>query len=513
MNIQPEISQTTEAVAEQAAQPRYSLLSPSGRVVPVIWLVLLVIYVLAGTSEAPFHGDESTQIYMSRDYAYQFIDHDYNKLAYDPNPTTPAEQELRLLNGTINKYLIGLACQANGMSINDVNEQWDWGADWNYNQQNGHAPSTMLLITARWPSAVLLAMGVIVMFALGRALCGKWTPYIASLYYTLNPALLLNGRRAMMEGSFIFFSLLVVLVGVWLLEKPSLRRAILLGLVSGFALASKHTALFTVGAVFVAILLHLIYQSMRSEDDYSVVDYVLLPYLAIAAAITFGTFVALNPAWWGDPAERAQTVLQLRQELLAGQTATFGGYANFGEQLSGFLRQSFIVTPQYYEIASWQGYIGDQINRYEASVWRGVSVGGSVVGALVLCGIMAAGVWELIRLMIPMSLSTHIRRWRNLTDAEMDASETPEQIAGSNGARWVISLWALTVILTTLLLTPLEWQRYYLPVYPVVGLIAGLGVDWIIQNRIWLLRRRGDLDAEIPLSADDSRPDTLPEVP
>jgi hypothetical protein len=463
------------------------------------WLILLVIYVLAGTADAPFHGDESTQIFMSRDYAYQFIAHDYNKLAYSPNPVSATEQQLRLLNGTLNKYLIGLAWQANGMNINDLNEQWDWGADWNYNYQNGHVPSPRLLLAARWPSAILLAAGVVVMFAIGRALGGAWTPYIASLYYALNPALLLNGRRAMMEGSFIFFSLLVVLAGIWLLQKPSLRRGILLGLVSGFTVASKHTAIFTVGAVFVAILLHLIYQSVRSEDDYSVVDYVLLPYLAIAGGIAFGSFLALNPAWWGEPIERAQTVLQLRQNLLTDQTNAFGGYVNFGEQLSGFLRQSLIVTPQYYEVGVWQGYVGDQISHYEASGWRGVSVGGSVIGALVLCGIMAAGVWDLVR---PLSANIHTEG--------ADDKLSVQQMRG--GIRWLIGLWALVTVVTMLLLTPLEWQRYYLPMYPVIGLIAGLSVNRLIQQGNRLRIQRKNPVPEAPLSSDDSRPDTLPEL-
>ena len=93
------------------------------------WLILLVLYVLAGTADAPFHGDESTQIFMSRDYAYQFIEHDYDKLAYNPTPVSATEQELRLLNGTVNKYLIGLAWHLTGMNISNINEQWDWGAD------------------------------------------------------------------------------------------------------------------------------------------------------------------------------------------------------------------------------------------------------------------------------------------------------------------------------------------------------------------------------------------------
>ncbi len=463
------------------------------------WLILLVIYVLAGTADVPFHGDESTQIYMSRDYAYQFIDHDYNTLAYNPNPVSATEQELRLLNGTVNKYLIGLAWHANGMTISNINEQWDWGADWNYNQQNGHAPSAALLLVARWPSAILLAAGVVVMFAIGRALGGTWTPYIASLYYALSPALLINGRRAMMEGSFTFFSLLVVLVGIWLLQKPSMRRGILLGLVSGFALASKHTAIFTVAAVFIAILLYLIYQSVRSEDDYSVVDYVLLPYLAIAGAIAFGCFLALNPAWWGDPAERATNVLQLRQTLLADQTAAFGGYANFGEKVGGFLRQSLIVPPQYYEVGAWQGYIGDQISRYEASARHGVSVGGSVIGALVMCGIMAAGTWDLIK---PSAvIAPH--------EDEADKPGVPQT---QGGIRWLVGIWALVTIVTTLVLTPLEWQRYYLPVYPVMGLVAALGINRLIQSRKQIMERLTRPKDETPLSGDDSRPDTLPEL-
>ncbi|MBN8619501.1 MAG: hypothetical protein J0L63_11385, partial [Anaerolineae bacterium] len=145
------------------------------RLFPYLWLVLLIGYVLAGVEVVPFHGDESTQIYMSRDYAYQFIERDYEKLMYSDTPVSPTEQQLRLLNGTVNKYLIGLAWHSSGYTVNDINEQWDWGADWQYNQQNGHAPSADLLQVARWPSALLLAGSVVVMFALGRALGGRWT--------------------------------------------------------------------------------------------------------------------------------------------------------------------------------------------------------------------------------------------------------------------------------------------------------------------------------------------------
>ena len=87
---------------------------------------------------------------------------------------------------------------------------------------------------------------MIVIFALGQMLGGRPVAYLASLYYALNPALLIEGRRAMMEGSLTFFSLLTVLAGIWLLQKRRWWTAILLGIAAGLALASKHTAVFTV---------------------------------------------------------------------------------------------------------------------------------------------------------------------------------------------------------------------------------------------------------------------------
>lgn len=417
------------------------------RYFPVVWIVVLMAYMLAGTELVPFHGDESTQIYMSRDYAYQFLQHDLTKVNYSTAPESLTEQQLRLLNGTINKYLIGLAWSLSGFKIEDINEQWDWGADWNYNQSYSHAPSEALLQIARWPSAILLAAGVLVMFLLGQAFGGRWAAYVASLYYALNPALLINGRRAMMEGSFVFFSLLTLLAACWFLLRPSWRSAVGLGLAAGLALASKHTAVFTVAAVFITCLVYIVARTLRTFRSIPV--HIVLRLL-LAGVIAWAVFYLLNPAWWGDPIGRASTVLALRENLLEGQSAAFGGYPNFGDQVGGFLRQTMVVQPQYYEIAGWENYIGDQIARYEASPWRGVSVGGSVLGATILFVIMAVGIWAILR-------------YKRIRAA----------------VRALIGIWMLVMALTTLLLTPLEWQRYYLPAYPAVGLLAGLGVSRI----------------------------------
>jgi 4-amino-4-deoxy-L-arabinose transferase-like glycosyltransferase len=422
----------------------------------LVYLLLIAAYVLAGTPLAPFHGDEATQISMSRDYAYQFQQRDLDLVRFRDDAPSPGEQYLRLINGSINKYTVGLAWHLAGLSVNDVNEQWDWLANWDYNQTTGHAPSPALLAAARWPSALFLATSVAVVFALGHVMGGRPVAYFASLCYALNPIVLLNGRRAMMEGSMLLFGLLVVLVGLWFLRRPSWTQALLLGLAAGLALAAKHTNLFIVGAVFAACVLYPLVQRIARPTRESAVHFsparsALL--LVFAAFITAFVFYLLNPVWWGgSPIEHTVFILKLRGDLLGGQMAAFGGYAGRLDQLGGMFRQVFVALPQYYEAPGWGEWIADQIARYKSSPFQGVSIGGSLPGALLLLALFVYGVLAFLR-----------------------------DRAAPLSSRWLLILWGLVMLLSTSLLTPLEWQRYYLPAYPAVGLFAAFGLVRLIQ--------------------------------
>jgi hypothetical protein len=164
------------------------------------------------------------------------------------------------------------------------------------------------------------------------------------------------------------------------------------------------------------------------------------------------TFYVMNPAWWGDPLGRSRHVLDVREELLATQVNAFGGYTDAADKIAGFTRQALIAQPQYDEVAGWQEYIGAEIAVYEASPWRGVSVGGSSLGAALLLVMILLGIWQLIR--------------------------RPDPV------RWLVGCWAIAMLVLTLGLTPLEWQRYYLPVYPVIGLLAALGLNAVWQMAV-----------------------------
>lgn len=444
-------------------------MKPPSRLLDLLFLLVLAGYIVAGMALVPFHGDEPTQIYMSHDYAYQFIQRDLSLVQYSDPPISAQEQDLRLLNGTINKYLIGLAWHLGGFTVDDLNEQWDWSGDWNYNHSTGHAPSEALLTVSRIPATLLFTAGMFVAFALGWQLGGRPVAYLAALFYALNPVLLLNGRRALMEGSLTAFSLLTVLAGVWWLKgfSPPTQAgrgyrqlkmwlaAFGFGIAAGLALASKHPALFTVAAVFGACGLWTLLQLLRRKEAQSVdtspmrTRYIVS--LLVAGIISLVTFYILNPAWWGDPVSRAGQVLDRRQQLLNEQVTYFGGYNGAGDALAGFLRQMLFNQPQYFEAPGWENYIGDQIARYEASGLAGLLINGSVVAAI-LGGLVIAGFWALLR------------------DRSIPVS-----------TRWLIGVWSLALFLTTALLTPLEWQRYYLPAYPALIVLAALGVWWTMR--------------------------------
>ncbi len=452
-----------------------------------------MVYVVAGAAITPFHGDESTQVYMSRDYAYQFIQRDLNLVLYHEPPISAQEQFLRLINGTVNKYLIGLGWHVGGFTLADINEQWDWGASWEYNTTTNHAPSPALLQVARIPSALLLALGVPVMFALGWLTGGRWAAVTASLLYALHPALLINGRRAMMEGSLTFFSLLTVLAGAWWVKRRGWNAALALGIAAGLTVASKHTGVFTVISVFGALGISLFLPLAPRPVDRGVgatqrgrpvqrTGTLPRPYnaqsdglrvrqivqtdaplrvptewvqsvvrLIAAGVLALMVFYALNPAWWGDPVSRAGEVLTLRQDLLQGQNDAFGGYTSATESAAGFLRQVFVTTPQYFEIDAWGDFLADSIRVYEASIWHGFHV-----GAVILVPLIVIGVIYLLR-----------------------KTQRP--------LRLLIGMWALVILLSVWFLTPLEWQRYYLPAYPPILLLASLGVaglvDWVKARR------------------------------
>jgi hypothetical protein len=429
----------------------------------VIWLLLLAAYILAGTALVPFHGDESTHIFMGRDFHYGFVEREIYQLTYRDWDTLDGQaatrQDLRLKDGVLARYLFGAAAYLGGYGIDEINQQWAWGAGWDWNHQNGHVPDDRLLLWARYASATLLAFGVIVLFAIGIAVGGRTTAYIATLLYAANPALLLNGRRAMLESAMTLFSLLVVLAGLYVVQSRKWWAYALLGLFSGLAVASKHTSVVTVAAVFLTCGIVLVYRifygkSPSLTDGIYPVPTKQFVYLVVAGILSLTVYYVLNPAWWSNPIARTSEVSETRLSFMQAQQETFGSYESFADRVHGFYWQTFAMQNMYAEttVDNFVENLANEIAVYEASLLSGFITQSPIVpfifAALSIIGAIAL-----------------------YFDKQMPTEN-----------RFIVGMWIAAMILLTLFLTPLEWQRYYLPAYPAVMLLTGLGICFIINH-------------------------------
>jgi 4-amino-4-deoxy-L-arabinose transferase-like glycosyltransferase len=385
------------------------------------------------------------------------------------------DRNLRLLDGRVQKYLGGFAYHLTGGTADSLNKPWLWGADWQYNLDNGHIPAHDLLMAQRWAMGLLLALSVPTAYGIGAHVGGVAGGLLMATLIAVSPNLALNGRRAMMEAPLLLFSLLSALAALRIAASrqfpaastgranvilnasastesaknfsalgplPSALFFLLFGLAAGMAVASKHSGLFTVAPLFGALGLWMLWR----RDGRGVIKLVLAGILSVAV------FLAFNPAWWPSPVETAREVLTLRSSLLGVQADAFGGYESFGEYAQGFVDYAVLERPQYYEVAEWGAWIGDEIAAYESSPW----VLSPLMNAIRALFVVAFGVMGIIAL---------IRR--------------------RDGVAWVAAVWIAASVAAAFFLTPLPWARYYLITLPALYTLAAAGFGAFIA----LLRR------------------------
>ena len=415
-----------------------------------LWIVVLAVYIIAGAPLVPFHGDESTQIFMGRDYYYVFVEGDLTRVFYDRNLSTRQdEQELRIINGTISKTVHGWLAANMGLRPNQLNGHWDWSLDYAANRDSKRIPDLQLLQRARLASALQLSLAALVFFFFVRMIIGRPAAYLASAVFTLHPAILFNGRRAMMEGSLLLGMVLVLLAAAWLIRERKWWCFVLLGCASGAAIAAKHTNAFVVAVVFLACASVIFVEAAQSPAGALRSHIRALAKLLLSGIIALAVFYLMNPAWWQAPIEVAGEVLALRVDLLEEQTDKYGGYAAFDERVQGFARFVFGTEKQYFEVSEWANIeeLGAQIEAYEASGLAGIDTGGGDLIGIVTLGLTILGALLIIR-------DPKIG-WRQ---------------------RWLLLIWGAGITIITFVFTPLPWQRYYLPVLLAVTMMVAVAI-------------------------------------
>jgi 4-amino-4-deoxy-L-arabinose transferase-like glycosyltransferase len=425
------------------------------RLLDCFYVGLLVLYALAGMMLAPYHGDEATTMYVARDWYTLVVQHDLSQILYRPDLKEQRlidAQEFRLRMGASARYLIGFLTNLTGMNASDLTDPWFWGADYADNVAHGHVARPPVLFVARLSSALLLALSIGVVFTLGRRLGGRGVAWIGTGIYALTPALLLNGRRAMYEGSTALFIALMLLIGLEIVRGLHLKKGwrgllgrwLLFGAVCGVAVAGKNSMALValpIGAVL----------ALFGWRDLARTAVCGVAAVALAAAL----FLLLNPAWWSQPLQMPAIVSKLNADLFKAQAEFFGGWTNTTERVLALVRFPFAL-PQYYEdTAPWGEWIGDQISAYQRSLLDGVAWGQF---GLPVYGLMALGMAALL----------------GRPRAEM----------------LFFGAVLVGILVAVYVATPLPWQRYYLLLVAVWSVTMAIGLRFAWQLILNVLRKR-----------------------
>lgn len=412
-------------------------------------------FVLAGARLVPFHPDETSLLFQSRDLEQYFTDP--RSLAYSPSSPPDQAQLYRALNAPLAKYVLGVGRLIAGYSSQSVAVDWDWSETWSANLARGAMPPQRLLNGARLAVTLLLPATLLFAYLTGAKLGGVAVGALTAGLLGLNALFLLHGRRAMMEGA-MFFGLCFAL---WATLNAD-RRPWLAGAAAAMAVSAKHSLLPML--VLAALGAYWTTHQMPGPR----VRLANLGKLALAAALTFAV---LNPFFWIHPIAAGVELVEERAGLAAAQLQTQQA-ADFAamqlpmsasDRLAAFLGQVFFSEPQFSEAANYRAEINSQIVQYSGVPghnWlRGWLAGGALFG-LTLFGTAAAGV-SLRR------LDTNDRRITLLL------------LIGTLGMGLVL-----------LLGIPFPFQRYYLPLLPFTSLWSAYAVVELTSQSKRLLSSR-----------------------
>ena len=422
---------------------------------------------LSGLQATPFHPDESSQLFMSRDFDMLFLRREPAALAWQPDEPLTPDVRLRLLDAPITRYLAGLGWWARGFTAADLNVDWVWGATWEENQ--AAIPPADVLWAARAPTALLGALTAVLALWWGIRLGGWPTGLTAALLVGLDPLMLLHTRRAMAESALTFFSALAAVGSLALVDvcdrldgfrwRAPLGGA-LVGALVGLALCSKQTEI-----VMLPVALLASGGALRQRLWPLRQRLIVLVLLSLGIGVGSGlTFWLLNPVLSQHPVSALREMLTLRSELVESQIQVNGErdpevvLGTAPARLRAMVQQLYWQPPAVWDAPVYLEHLQPEAEAYFAEplhLWLR-----RPPWPWLLMGLTALGLGVCVY------------------HAARDRLSSPPR------AEQVLLLWFGMTLVFLALVIPLNWQRYFLPLLVpsrlLAALGAGVGLRWIV---------------------------------
>ncbi len=408
-------------------------------------LILLSIFYFWGIVTVPFHPDESTNIYMSRDLEILFSDP--ISMAWNDKELYTTEERYRTLDEPLRRYLIGLGRMLGGQP--NLLSDWDWSKTWVENRRSGALPSHELLYLARFSITLLLPVTMVFMYWTGLNWGGRGMGWLASVLLGMNALTLLHARRAMAEGTTLFG----VVFFIWTLTYAK-RFPWLTGFAMAMAVNAKYStlALVPIGLIAVSWLHH------RGRKRVTSLAANVLQYALMFSVVT----IALNPFLWRRPFQALEASWTARQELIQAQYADVQHLApektlrTLSKRTISLIANLYITPPSFAEIGN---YVDD--TSMDEAVY--LSIPGHNFGR----NFIAGGIF-LALTVLGVLLAVYRTIWTDYKKKQFS----------------VLLITAAAFQLTAILVAvPLPWQRYSIPLLPFICLFAAYGLQPLMNGK------------------------------
>lgn len=320
---------------------------------PIELLVVISVLWLAYCRDiegVTFHGDESQWIATSS-YFEALVDRDFvppDWLTYDQldkdlvfsdwveaglTPSSPPDGVWEVRYWTLTqppmvRYIIAIGRLAGGYHVADLNAPWDFSVGFPRNIALGTVPSPGLLWWSRAIMAVLAVISGLVLFLLVRGCSGAIAGYLFVFLYVDSSYLLLHLRRAMGESTLLFFTSLTLLAAALAMVSwhkirdvdtanlsPRKRLIPLIGLAAvglgaGLAGSAKLNGL---ALVLVGVILCFLIAFGRGGFSHLPGKFATALWTSVGVVlIATAVFVALNPFLYPNPPARTGAMITLR---------------------------------------------------------------------------------------------------------------------------------------------------------------------------------------------------------
>ncbi|WP_129629109.1 hypothetical protein [Candidatus Oscillochloris fontis] len=288
-----------------------------------ILIIALIFSYIYKIGDVEFYTDESQWIGSSQVFE-EYFTAKFNSPYFDESYWTLTQPPLA-------RYFIGLGRKLGGHTWGDINKTWNFALTAEQNAQRGAMPSPSLLWWSRLPMTILAIMSFSMLFSLIRNAAGVTSGYTWLLFGITNAYFLLHLRRAMGE-SILLFCIVLVLGLCYLILSLLMRQQTIdywktkllilmasLGICIGAAGNAKLNGL-SVGLIglFLAIMIFIKYQATLSQKlSLGVIS------LFVVVACSSITFVGINPYLWPDPVARTQNMLNQRIHEMEEQQVKF----------------------------------------------------------------------------------------------------------------------------------------------------------------------------------------------